>query len=102
MLLHIGAYYPPPGGEEGSRWTFYILTIQCWLCVCEQVGEGLSGWSIKYYKGLGTSSSQEAKEYFSNLPLHVMDFSWEGAQSGEVCGCCGTACVCMCVYNEQF
>jgi DNA topoisomerase-2 len=35
-------------------------------------------------KGLGTSSSQEAKEYFSNLPLHVMDFSWEGAESGEV------------------
>ena len=49
-----------------------------------QVGDGLSGWTIKYYKGLGTSSSQEAKEYFSNLPLHQMDFAWEGAESGEV------------------
>ena len=26
-----------------------------------------TGWSIKYYKGLGTSTSAEAKEYFSNL-----------------------------------
>ena len=25
------------------------------------------GWKIKYYKGLGTSSDQEAKEYFKNM-----------------------------------
>ena len=25
------------------------------------------GWRIKYYKGLGTSTSQEAKEYFKNI-----------------------------------
>lgn len=28
------------------------------------------GWSIKYYKGLGTSTSAEAKEYFSHLETH--------------------------------
>ena len=27
------------------------------------------------------------QEYFSNLPLHQMDFAWEGAESGEVCVC---------------
>ena len=26
-----------------------------------------NGWKIKYYKGLGTSSDQEAKEYFKNM-----------------------------------
>lgn len=26
-----------------------------------------AGWKIKYYKGLGTSSDQEAKEYFKNM-----------------------------------
>ncbi|WP_396189850.1 DNA gyrase subunit A, partial [Flavobacterium sp.] len=26
-----------------------------------------SGWKIKYYKGLGTSNDQEAKEYFKNM-----------------------------------
>ena len=28
-----------------------------------------SGWKIKYYKGLGTSSSKEAKEYFKKLNI---------------------------------
>lgn len=32
------------------------------------------GWTIKYYKGLGTSSSAEAKTYFGNLPLHRKPF----------------------------
>jgi DNA topoisomerase II len=27
-------------------------------------------WSIKYYKGLGTSTAKEAKEYFSQLATH--------------------------------
>ena len=29
------------------------------------IGKNLKGWKIKYYKGLGTSTSKEAKEYFS-------------------------------------
>lgn len=32
------------------------------------------GWSIKYYKGLGTSTSKDAKQYFSDLPKHVKSF----------------------------
>tara|TARA_B100000963_G_C22636303_1_gene677830 strand:+ start:495 stop:3716 length:3222 start_codon:yes stop_codon:yes gene_type:complete len=27
----------------------------------------ISGWKVKYYKGLGTSTSQEAKEYFKQM-----------------------------------
>ena len=34
-------------------------------------------WKIKYYKGLGTSTSAEAKEYFSNLQTHEIDFRWD-------------------------
>jgi DNA topoisomerase-2 len=34
----------------------------------------LSKWRIKYYKGLGTSSSQEAKEYFKDLERHRITF----------------------------
>ena len=29
-----------------------------------------SGWKIKYYKGLGTSTSKEAKEYFQDLKVN--------------------------------
>ena len=35
---------------------------------------GGKGWTIKYYKGLGTSNASEAKHYFSNLDTHVIDF----------------------------
>lgn len=30
-------------------------------------GEGRPGWKIKYYKGLGTSTSAEAREYFKQI-----------------------------------
>lgn len=32
------------------------------------------GWTIKYYKGLGTSSAQEAKEYFTDMKL--VKYKW--------------------------
>jgi DNA topoisomerase-2 len=45
--------------------TFYNLTeYEEWL---ESVGTGKKSWKIKYYKGLGTSTSKEAGEYFKNL-----------------------------------
>ncbi len=33
------------------------------------------GWNIKYYKGLGTSTAAEAKDYFSNLKTHEVNFA---------------------------
>eukprot|EP00746_Dinoflagellata_sp_MGD_P000192 gnl/MRDRNA2_/MRDRNA2_100347_c0_seq1.p1 gnl/MRDRNA2_/MRDRNA2_100347_c0~~gnl/MRDRNA2_/MRDRNA2_100347_c0_seq1.p1 ORF type:complete len:1217 (+),score=298.86 gnl/MRDRNA2_/MRDRNA2_100347_c0_seq1:80-3730(+) len=35
------------------------------------------GWSTKYYKGLGTSTTKEAKEYFRDLDVHKLDFKHE-------------------------
>lgn len=35
-------------------------------------------YHIKYYKGLGTSTSAEAKEYFSDLDRHRIDFKYAG------------------------
>ncbi|CAM6116025.1 unnamed protein product [Calypogeia fissa] len=40
-------------------------------------------WSIKYYKGLGTSSSKEGKEYFSDLSRHKKDFIWGSENDGD-------------------
>lgn len=42
-----------------------------------QGGEA-TGWEIKYYKGLGTSSPKEAKEYFAAMDYHKKNFVWEG------------------------
>ena len=41
------------------------------------------GWSVKYYKGLGTSSSVEAKQYFSAIGEHRVAFAHEGPRSDD-------------------
>ena len=37
-------------------------------------------YHIKYYKGLGTSTAAEAKEYFSDLDRHRIDFKYAGKE----------------------
>ena len=39
-------------------------------------------WKIKYYKGLGTSTSKEAKEYFMNLKINQYKYT-EGSKTDE-------------------
>ena len=38
--------------------------------------ENWNSWKIKYYKGLGTSTSKEAKEYFSDMQRHRIKFEY--------------------------
>jgi DNA topoisomerase-2 len=56
-----------------SKWFFSLSEYRAWT-------EDRAGWRIKYYKGLGTSSSQEAREYFSNLERHVKAFEWQSEE----------------------
>jgi DNA topoisomerase-2 len=46
--------------------------------------EELKQWNIKYYKGLGTSTPAEAKEYFSAFDKHHRPFLWNSEQDGEL------------------
>ena len=41
----------------------------------------LNGWHIKYYKGLGTSTPAEARDWFRDL--HEIKYEWEGKPSGD-------------------
>ncbi|KAF4321418.1 hypothetical protein BBO99_00001229 [Phytophthora kernoviae] len=43
----------------------------------------LKHYTIKYYKGLGTSTSAEGREYFSDLSNHLVDFHWTGEADGD-------------------
>mmetsp|Transcript_94572 Transcript_94572/g.149536 ORF Transcript_94572/g.149536 Transcript_94572/m.149536 type:complete len:1243 (-) Transcript_94572:166-3894(-) len=45
--------------------------------------ENMSGWKIKYYKGLGTSTPKEAKEYFSQMDLHKMAYKHESEMDNQ-------------------
>jgi DNA topoisomerase-2 len=49
-------------GKEVAN--FYTMTeFNAW----KETIENIKSWDIKYYKGLGTSTSEEAKEYFTNF-----------------------------------
>ncbi|KAF5752648.1 DNA topoisomerase 2-like isoform X1 [Tripterygium wilfordii] len=67
--------------KNGTVLSFYSMPeYESWK---ESFGGSASGWSIKYYKGLGTSTSKEGKEYFGNLGMHKKDFVWQDEQDGE-------------------
>lgn len=38
--------------------------------------DGLRGWSTKYYKGLGTSTASEARDYFTSM--NTVEYLWDG------------------------
>ena len=40
------------------------------------VGGSTAGWHLKYYKGLGTSTDEEAKQWFQHL--HEIKYTWDG------------------------
>ena len=42
-----------------------------------------TGWKIKYYKGLGTSTSAEAKEYFKNISKNRIAFKYKDITDDE-------------------
>lgn len=46
-----------------------------------------AGWDIKYYKGLGTSTREEAKEYFADIEEHRKTFVWASTPSPTICTC---------------
>jgi DNA topoisomerase-2 len=49
----------------------------------KDANKGGRGWAIKYYKGLGTSTSKEGKEYFKNILDHELCFKWTSSRDDE-------------------
>lgn len=63
--------------KKGKELSFYSLPE------FEEWKKSQNNWhtfKIKYYKGLGTSTSKEAKEYFTNMRRHRVIFDYGGAQ----------------------
>ena len=48
----------------------------------KQSMDNLNGWTIKYFKGLGTSTSKEFKEYFANKK--IVDFVYNQQSSDDI------------------
>ncbi|CAD7943152.1 unnamed protein product [Amoebophrya sp. A120] len=59
--------------KSGVKKSFFTVgEYEAW----KQLNNNGKGWNMKYYKGLGTSTSKEAKEYFRNIEDHGMTFDW--------------------------
>ncbi|XP_002972906.2 DNA topoisomerase 2 isoform X2 [Selaginella moellendorffii] len=67
--------------KNGKVLSFYTMPeYESWK---ESLRGETKGWSIKYYKGLGTSTAKEGKEYFRDLVKHKKDFAWDNDEDGD-------------------
>ncbi|KAI5070065.1 hypothetical protein GOP47_0014408 [Adiantum capillus-veneris] len=67
--------------KNGKVFSFYTIPeYEAWR---ESLNGHATCWSIKYYKGLGTSTSKEGKEYFRDLDKNKKEFIWEGVEDRE-------------------
>jgi len=55
---------------------------QAWLLGLTGAETGGRGWKTKYYKGLGTSTALEAREYFSNM--NTIEYIWDTEADGTI------------------
>lgn len=51
-----------------------FFTLQEYEKWKSKTGDNIKLWNIKYYKGLGTNTTLEAKTYFKDLEKHVVEF----------------------------
>jgi DNA topoisomerase-2 len=64
--------------------SFYsIAEYNAWRASMDNPDE-IKQWKVKYYKGLGTSTPAEAKEYFNEFSKHHWPFRWNSEQDGEL------------------
>jgi DNA topoisomerase-2 len=67
-------------GPNGEIWFYTEPEYNAWKDL--QSGKS-SKYRIKFYKGLGTSTSAEAKQYFCRYEDHIIPFQYTGQQSDQ-------------------
>jgi DNA topoisomerase II len=71
------------GKKKNETMAFYSMAeYNSWRSELEP--SALKGWTIKYYKGLGTSTPTEAKEYFSAFVNNLRPFRWKSDSDGDM------------------
>ena len=69
-------------GQNGAALAFYSMPeYNAWQKTLDE--EESKKWKTKYYKGLGTSTSAEAKEYFTAFKNNLRPFRWKSNSDGE-------------------
>jgi DNA topoisomerase-2 len=67
------------GDRKDEKCFFTVIEYEKW----KKRANGGKGYKTKYYKGLGTSTSKEAKEYFKDIENHEIDFKYHDKQDFE-------------------
>ncbi|XP_060519505.1 DNA topoisomerase 2 isoform X2 [Cylas formicarius] len=66
--------------KKGAELSFYSLPeFEEW----KSATPNHHTYRVKYYKGLGTSTSKEAKEYFTNMERHRIQFRYNGQEDDD-------------------
>jgi DNA topoisomerase-2 len=66
--------------KHSNTLSFYTLTdYENW-----KQNNNISGWHVKYYKGLGTSTSKEVKEYFKEFEQSKIQYTYTEADSETI------------------
>lgn len=60
---------------RGRKSFYYTKDMEDWLETLSK--KERKSLVFKYYKGLGTSTTEEAKEYFSEFEKHTVPFRWD-------------------------
>lgn len=69
-------------GKKNESFAFYSMAeYNTWRSELEPAD--LKAWTVKYYKGLGTSTPAEAKEYFAAFVNNLRPFLWKSDADGE-------------------
>lgn len=64
---------------------FYSIgDYEVWRKQLEDSGRANEKWTVKYYKGLGTSTAAEAKEYFSNFAQHQVIYHFDPQETNSL------------------
>lgn len=69
-------------GQKKEVLAFYSLSeYNEWRLTLND--DELNKWNVKYYKGLGTSTAAEAKDYFEAFDKNLRPFRWKSDIDGE-------------------
>jgi DNA topoisomerase-2 len=71
-------------GSKKSIPFYSMADYNSWRNSLSGSSDDIGNWKIKYYKGLGTSTPAEAKEYFAEYDKHHRPFLWNSELDGEL------------------
>ncbi len=76
--------WPKKGKEDSpkAKYFYSLPDVQQWTML--DTKNDLNDYKVRYYKGLGSSTTVEARYYFSRIREHVVDITYTGSPTDEI------------------